>query len=202
MRRERVLEGDSLWSIAAELNRNKVRTVTGGEWRITGLRAVLESPRIAGLSQYRGEVVGKGRWKAIIRPSQSAQLREFFHDPSRRDTAPHSPHLFVAGLLRCAFCGLPLVAIARQGAWCKRRAYGCARRPGRNGCGRISIQGQALEEFVLEKHVGTARQRCSGGAPSPHTDAKPSMAPSTRGSQPSREDARGTRRGRCRHPAD
>ena len=146
----RVLVGDSLRSLATELNQHRVRTAMGRQWSSGGLRSLLINPRIAGLAQYRGAVVGRGRWKAIIRPAESARLREFFHDRDRQNSGAYSPNVLI-GLLRCAFCGWALVSMPRAGTWCRRRAYGCQRRPGRNACGRVSIQADDLEGYVFEQ---------------------------------------------------
>jgi site-specific DNA recombinase len=146
----RVLAGDSLRSLAGELNKRRFKTAMGCEWRISGLRSLLGNPRIAGLAQHRGEVVGKGRWHRIIRTGEGARLREFFHDRDRQNSGASSPNV-LTGLLRCAYCGWPLVSMPRAGTWCRRRAYGCQRRPGRNACGRVSIQADDLEAHVLAR---------------------------------------------------
>jgi recombinase len=70
----RVLRGESLRSIAFDFNKRGIKP--GGEkkngeskidkWQGSTLRRVLLSPRIAGLREHNGEVVGKAVWPAII----------------------------------------------------------------------------------------------------------------------------------------
>jgi site-specific DNA recombinase len=63
----RVLGGESLVSIVSDWNRTGTpATVHGGLWTQRTLRGILRSPRIAGLSEHRGKVVGAAVWPAII----------------------------------------------------------------------------------------------------------------------------------------
>ena len=70
----RVLRGESLRSIAFDFNKRGIKPAGGkknGEskidkWQGSTLRRVLISPRIAGLREHNGEVVGKAVWPAII----------------------------------------------------------------------------------------------------------------------------------------
>jgi len=68
----RVLRGESLRSIAFDFNQRGIKPAGGkknGEskidkWQGPTLRRVLISPRIAGLREHNGEVVGKAVWPA------------------------------------------------------------------------------------------------------------------------------------------
>ena len=69
----RVLRGESLRSIAFDFNKRGIKPAGGRErreqidkWQGSTLRRVLISPRIAGLHEHNGEVVGKAVWPAII----------------------------------------------------------------------------------------------------------------------------------------
>jgi DNA invertase Pin-like site-specific DNA recombinase len=63
----RVLAGESLVSNVADWNRaGSPATVHGGLWTQRTLRGILRSPRIAGLSEHKGKVVGTAVWPAII----------------------------------------------------------------------------------------------------------------------------------------
>lgn len=55
----RFIAGESLRSLAAWLEAEGVRTVSGNGWRTPTLSAMLSSGRIAGLREHRGTVVGK-----------------------------------------------------------------------------------------------------------------------------------------------
>ena len=141
----RVLAGDSVRSICVDFDRRKLRTANGHAWRETNLRKLLINPRIAGQSQYRGEIVGKGRWKAIIRPAVGARLRGFFQDKYRPRHGPPSDYL-LRRFLRCAWCSGTLSGQRRAG----KRIYMCVKAPARTGCGSLSIIADDLEDFVVQ----------------------------------------------------
>jgi site-specific DNA recombinase len=61
-----VLRGESLRSIVMDWNERGVKTVGSGKWQGSMIRRVLMSPRIAGLKEHRGEIVGEATWPAII----------------------------------------------------------------------------------------------------------------------------------------
>ena len=55
-----VICGQSLRSLALELNERGVPTVKGKRWASSHLRSMLLRPRLAGLRQHRGKIVAKG----------------------------------------------------------------------------------------------------------------------------------------------
>jgi site-specific DNA recombinase len=57
----RVLGGESIRSIAVDFNDRGIRAVGDGRWALSTLRRVPVSPRIAGLREHKGEVVGMRR---------------------------------------------------------------------------------------------------------------------------------------------
>jgi DNA invertase Pin-like site-specific DNA recombinase len=143
---ERILAGDSLRSLAADLNRRSVRTVTGVGWKGSVLRNLLLSARISGQREHHGEIVAPGDWQAIIRPEQTAGLRAMLTDPERRTNRAARRYLLTS-LLHCAVCKSRLVARPRgDGA----RRYICAKGPGLPGCGGVAILADTLERFIVE----------------------------------------------------
>ena len=105
----RFLTGDSLSSICREWNHDGLTTSVGHEWRVTPLRNLLVSHRIAGLrvhgvdDQKQPVVVDEAKWPAIIDRSTHEQLRRVLLDPGRRRTKTGSVHL-LTGILRCGLC--------------------------------------------------------------------------------------------------
>jgi len=87
------------------------------------IRRVLMSPRIAGLKDHRGEIVGEATWPAIIDRATHDRLVGLLGDESRRPANYGRPRVYaLAGLLRCGSCGGKLITYLqpRQG-----RGYGC-----------------------------------------------------------------------------
>ena len=142
----RLLAGDSLRSVANDLNVRRIRSVTGREWQPATLRRMILSARISGQREHRGEIVARAEWPAVITPAQSASLRALFSDPDRRTNRATRRYL-LKGLLRCAHCGATLHARPRDGG---DRRYGCTKGPGQPGCGRTWILSEPLELFITE----------------------------------------------------
>lgn len=143
---ERLLAGETLRSLCADLNARGVRTSTGGEWVPNVLKRLMRSGRISGQREHRGEIVATAAWPAIIRPEQTTQLRAILDDPARRNLrAPRS--YLLKGLLRCGRCGSALVSRPREDG---ERRYVCARGPGFAGCGKTFVLSEPVEQFVTE----------------------------------------------------
>src|SRR3546814_7940439 len=71
---ERVLAGESVWSICTDWNTQGVPTVTGRPWTVTTITSILTSGRIAGLREHKGVVVAKGQWEPLIAEEQHQAL--------------------------------------------------------------------------------------------------------------------------------
>lgn len=139
----RILAGESLNSIAREWNEHGPATVTGARWQANVLRNVLASPRVAGLRQHRGEVVGEAAWPAILDRDTWESVRAILEDPNRRHKPREGRHLLTR-ILRCQRCGAGLVAGVNNG----NRAYLCRKSHG--GCGRLAIRAEETEAVVVE----------------------------------------------------
>jgi site-specific DNA recombinase len=140
---DRLLAGDSLWSIANDFNARGIATVTGKEWSVHALRQIALSARISGQRALRG-VVTKAVWPAIITPAKGTRLRTLLTAPERRTNRAPRRYL-LAGMLRCAKCTRVLVARPRADG---RRRYVCARAPGRAGCGGTFILADDVETLI------------------------------------------------------
>jgi site-specific DNA recombinase len=144
----RVVAGESVTSLAKAWNEAGVMTTVGGKWMQTTLRRVLASPRVAGLLEHRGTVLGPAPWPAIVERKTWEQLRAVLK--RRAGTQPrYGPRVHVlVGLARCGRCGAKLSALA---PWGRRRTvtYICPMPSSGNGCGRISIAGPPFEDLVM-----------------------------------------------------
>jgi len=143
---ERVLAGDSLRSVCADLIERGVPTVKGGPWTTTVLRTLLKSARISGQREHRGEIVSSGSWPAIITINQTARLRSLLSDPARRTN--RSPRSYpLSGLVNCGLCGARMVARPRDDG---SRRYVCAKGPNFVGCGKTFQLAEPLEKLITE----------------------------------------------------
>lgn len=140
----RVLDGETIRSLARDLNARAISTVTGGAWQTTVLRNMLVSARIAGMRSHRGRVT-KAEWPEIISPDEHYRLRALLEAPERRKNRSRRAYLLTGGLAVCGLCGAALVARPRED---KRRCYVCATGPGFRGCGKIRVLADPFEEMV------------------------------------------------------
>ena len=126
-----ILTGGSLNAACADLNKRKIRTSTGKEWKPTELRRVLLRPRNAGLSQHRvcgmeqerGQhhhddscwtIVGKAQWPAILKEDIWRGVCAVLKDPKRRTNTTTAHRWLMSGRARCGapigdgICGSPV----------------------------------------------------------------------------------------------
>jgi site-specific DNA recombinase len=142
----RVLRGESIRSIAFDFNDRGIKPVGGGRWVGSTLRRMLISPRIAGLREHNGEVVGDAAWPAIIDRATHDRLVGLLDDPSRRRENFGRPRVHpLVGLVYCASCGGKMTtSIApRQG-----RGYGCRKDENPVCPARVRIVAEPLEAYV------------------------------------------------------
>lgn len=143
---DRILNGASLRSTAVWLNDSGHRTSAGGPWHPNTVRRVLTNPRVAGMVELE-DSLDTADWEPIIDPRDWEKLTNLLTDPARRSASVGSArvYLLTGGLARCGLCDSPLVARPdRSGA----RGYICRSGPPTQGCGRIRVHGDALEEHV------------------------------------------------------
>ena len=147
---KRYIKGDSLYSIAVDLNARGVKPSSSPEWRVTTLRSLIGSPRLAGLRVHRGEIVGTAEWKPILTLEQHGAIVERLGDV-RRTRRGRPETALLSSILRCGLCGCGMVSGTRRlasGNTGKR--YACFKAPGHAGCGRMAIEATQTEAYVTE----------------------------------------------------
>ncbi len=142
---DRFCAGESLRSLATWLDAQDVRTICGGPWRTPTLRTLITSPRIAGLREHRGQVVGPAVWPGIITPQQRDEVLAVMS--GKQVAGRRAPRRYLlSGLLRCGRCGNRLYSAARA----TTRHYVCSSGPDHGGCGRLTVVAGPVEELVAE----------------------------------------------------
>ncbi len=142
----RILAGDSLYSICADLDSRGIPTASGKAWALQTLRQILRSGRISGQREHKGTIVATAEWPAIIEPSATVQLRAVLDNPDRRTNRTARRHL-LTGVLVCGRCGARLMPRTRQR---RQPSYSCKAGPGFSGCGGLSVVADPVEEWIIE----------------------------------------------------
>jgi site-specific DNA recombinase len=170
----RLLAGWSLREVTRAATAAGAVGTTGQPFNTSRFRKILMSSRVAGLRAYKGEIVAKGAWPAILDREVWEQVVAVLTDPGRGANRRGRPRrwLLAGGLARCGYpdCGAPLTVKSAGGGQSPR--YVCDRsRPGRAGCGRIAVAAPQLEELVAEmvlardwRHLDTPAARAVGEA--------------------------------------
>lgn len=99
-----VLGGVSLKACARDLERRGVPTVSGVPWTPETLSDILRRPRNAGLSEYHGEIVGEGRWPAIVPRDKWEAVTRFLNQPDRQSGPGPAPKWLGSGIYLCGKC--------------------------------------------------------------------------------------------------
>lgn len=147
---ERILAGDAVNAVVADLNERGVPAARGGVWRRPALVAVLAGPTIAARRRLGDDQFGAGAWDPILDDATWARLRAMLR-PSGGPTGVRRARCNVlsGGVLVCGRpgCGAKLVG-TRHGlkGGDTVRVYVCRKESG--GCGRVQIQAEPLEEYI------------------------------------------------------
>lgn len=146
---EQIVSGVSLRAIVRDLNARGIPTTTSkGRWTARALSDIIQRPRTAGLSMYRGEVVGKAQWPAIVPEETWRAACAILTDPTRRTNDGRGPGVrwLGSGLYRCGKCGEAELRVSSSTN--KRRAYRCRNRDSGDTSGHVSREATALDSFV------------------------------------------------------
>lgn len=140
-----LLDGGSMYRVAADWNAAALRTSTGGKWNNQKVRSMLRSPRLAGLREHRGEIVGEAVWPAIVDPAKHERLRAIMD--ARRMPEREGKYL-LTGMLRCGKCSERLYV--RRRSVDRVRRYGCEKAANNGSCGGVHIIAEPLEAHVRD----------------------------------------------------
>jgi site-specific DNA recombinase len=124
---EAVIAGQSLRSLALEMNERGFRTVKGSRWGSTYIRKMLLGPRLAGLWVHKGKILGSAAWEPILERETWEAVKAMLEDPSRRTGGSGRrgpiPTTLGTGLYVCGVCGEPRLRLGRSNA--RRPVYKC-----------------------------------------------------------------------------
>jgi DNA invertase Pin-like site-specific DNA recombinase len=106
---QRIFAGESFRSVMLEWNRRGLKTTRGNAWRHDTFTALMRQPRLAGLRDHHGIVIGPATWPAIIDEDAHYRIEAIVRGRERGPKQrPARKHL-LTGFLRC-HCGARMVA--------------------------------------------------------------------------------------------
>lgn len=109
---EQFIAGRSLNTVTNELATDGVVGTKGKPLGRREVKRMVTSPRVAGLVEHQGEVVGEGTWEPIMDRPTWEQVRAILLDPARAKQVGRPPKYLLPGFLRCGMedCGAKLVS--------------------------------------------------------------------------------------------
>jgi site-specific DNA recombinase len=143
----RILNGESLRSVVISLNRRGIPAPRGTLWTRRTLKVVLTHPRVAGLRQHQGTVVGKAGWPSILDHDTWERVRLVLLSPDRGRAPTTSRQYLLTGLIHCGKCGKRLVGMPYPNG---TRAYGCDIGTTYRGCGGVRRKAEPVETLIRE----------------------------------------------------
>ena len=141
---ERVLAGEAVTTLTAELNERGIPTAQNKRWYPSSMLNLLRGPRIGGFRQHKG-VLYPAAWPAILdAPTYEALQKRL--EPKASHRRP-SKYMLSGGLIICGLCG---ASMSGNRGGTRSPVYVCP--PGKHGaCGGGSRRAAAVEEWVLEQ---------------------------------------------------
>jgi site-specific DNA recombinase len=143
-----ILRGGTLREIVEDWTGRGLTPAGGGRcWTGSRVSAMLCQPRIAGLSVYRGEVVGEAAWPPILDRATFDQVSAMLRSRTRKRGRPVRAYWLGGGALRCGLCGAPMRGSVWKG---NRTRYACASK-GNGGCAKITVAAEPAEVAIAEQ---------------------------------------------------
>ncbi len=111
----RVMAGEALYAVAADLNSRGVPAPLGARWEPTQIRRLCVSPTYIAKRTHQGQVIGDGQWPAILDERTHYACVSRLTDPARRSNAGRGARHLLSGLARCGLCGGPMTVQKNRG---------------------------------------------------------------------------------------
>ena len=140
-----MLAGESLHSVARDLNARGVPTSTGRSWTYSEMRRLIMRHRNAGLVAHNGEEIADAEWPTIVDRDTWRAARALLSDPSRRTPRVTAERFLGSGLYLCGVCndGTTMSTATTMGSGHRRQpSYRCRKGP------HLTRMAQPLDDYV------------------------------------------------------
>lgn len=162
-----LIDGQSLQSVVADLNRRGEPTSAAKTWTISTLRKLMSNPRLIGQRTYNGQVVAKGQWRPIM-PDDTFHAVQLALT-ARRDAYPQAHRIrtrrfLLSGIAVCGVCDGPMYVQQPPAGRNASPAYTC------RACRKVSRAQPQVDEYVTKKVIAylerhTVPERSPGADP-------------------------------------
>jgi site-specific DNA recombinase len=141
----RAMTGERVATVARDLRSRGIPSPSGRLWTDATLGRLLRNPRIVGDRAYKGEVVARDCWPAILDRETFTRLQLTLNHPARQGAPPRHHKRLATGFAQCGLCGQHMSTTTRSGV----RYYSCPTQP--TGCGRVHVRADRLESWLLDQ---------------------------------------------------
>lgn len=111
----KLLEGASLGSVVRDWNGRGLTGASGRPWSTTTLRRTLQRPALAGLTEYKGEILGPGKWEPILDEEDWRAVVAVLSVPRSQGAVSYERRWQGSGVYLCGKCGSVMVIGRRPG---------------------------------------------------------------------------------------
>lgn len=140
----RVLAGETLYSVAGDLNERGIPTTQDAKWNPNTIKGMILAPRNIGMREHKGQLT-VAEWSPVIKDrARWEEVVAILTSRTRKPAAPRQ-YLLTGGVARCGKCQAWLHAAPKKSG---RPGYAC--RKDKGGCAGVTVSGAALEELVAE----------------------------------------------------
>lgn len=140
-----LLNGGSLNSVTRRWNDLGLTTTDGNPCTPGGVRAVMLSPRIAGLRAHEGQTV-TAKWRGILTRRDFRRLERLLADPARRRGTTYRARYLLTGLAKCGICGGPITGRPRD----RVPNYICKA----TGRVHLAVKAESVDDMVMHAAEG------------------------------------------------
>lgn len=168
---DRILAGDPVRSIAADLNARGIRPMRAAAWRNPAVKSIVRKPSVAGLRSYSptstqaatGAFIVEGTWEPILTRDTWEAVCAVLADRGGQRKRLTDKYL-LSGIAMCGACGEPMYVGGNAHG---PKHYRC------NACARVSrsmswVDGQVVDvvkELLDRPEVRSARATAAGKRP-------------------------------------
>jgi len=145
-----VLDGASLGEVIRQWDARGIRPLAAEHWSRISVKRILTRPRVAGLIEHEGKVLGPGKFEAILDEETWKAVCAAISDRSSMARAVYKGREHIlAGLLWCGVCGhrLKVNALRHEDGSLRPDSFVvCAKMLG--GCGKVKRNLRTLEAYI------------------------------------------------------